>query len=255
MPEKKKKPHKIKWTGDTFNVFGGCTNESEACRYCYARGMSNRLESFIPLYNDTVKKTPMGEIQWTGIINFMPSGFDKVKARKSPQLWFANSMSDVFHPSVSVETIDEFFSLLESTPQHTFQVLTKRAEKMKMYFSIRKNGVPKNVWLGVTCEDVKSGIDRINFLRNIHAPIKFLSVEPLLEDLGKLNLKGIDWVIVGGESGANARPMQVEWVRNIKTQCAEQGVKFFFKQWGSANQAELGRLFEGREWNDMPEWK
>ena len=156
--------------------------------------------------------------------------------------------------------LDDIFNIIEKTPQHIYQILTKRENRMSEYF--RKKAIPKNIWLGVTSEDRKNGLPRIDKLRNMEATIKFISIEPLLEDLGKINFAGIDWVIVGGESGPKARPMKEVWAVNIKRQCEEQNVAFFFKQWGTwgsdgikRNKKSNGRILLGKEWSEYPEYK
>lgn len=149
--------------------------------------------------------------------------------RKKPTVYFVNSMSDLFHEDIPDQFLDQVFSVIRQTPQHTYQILTKRAERLPEYF--KKRGCPKNVWLGVSVEDRQYGVPRIDYLRQVNAHIRFLSVEPLLEDVGEVDLTGIHWVIVGGESGPKARPMKPEWVENVKHQADEAGAAFFFKQW------------------------
>jgi len=177
--------------------------------------------------------------------------------RKKPTVYFVNSMSDLFHEDIPDSFLDEVFSVVTKTPQHTFQILTKRAERLPLYFSNRK--CPQNVWLGVSVEDRSFGLPRIESLRQVDANIRFLSVEPLLESLGNINLTGIHWVIVGGESGPKARPMQKEWVDEIRMQCEAENVAFFFKQWGGWGvdgkkraKKENGRELHGRIWDAMP---
>ena len=175
---------------------------------------------------------------------------------KKPHTIFVCSMSDLFHENVPFSFIDKVVETIKSTPQHNYQILTKRANRMAEYFSDKI--IPKNAWLGVTV-DIASSKSRIDFLRNLNAPIKFLSCEPLLEDLGDMNLDGIDWVIVGGESGAKARPMKEEWVQSIKVQTEKQGSAFFFKQWGTwgsdgikRNKKANGKLINGKVYQAMP---
>jgi protein gp37 len=177
--------------------------------------------------------------------------------RKKPTLYFVNSMSDLFHENVPSEFIDDVFDVIANTPQHTYQILTKRADIMRNYFSGKK--APENAWLGVSVEDKEYGKPRIDYLRDINAYVRFLSVEPLLEDLGRLDLSGIHWVIVGGESGAKARPMEADWALNVKDQCLAQDVDFFFKQWGSfgedgqrRSKKQNGRKLAGRQWDMIP---
>lgn len=178
--------------------------------------------------------------------------------RKKPTVYFVNSMSDLFHEDIPDRFLDQVFSVIRQTPQHTYQILTKRAERLPEYF--RKRSCPKNVWLGVSVEDRQYGVPRIDFLRQVDAPVRFLSVEPLLEDLGEVDLSGIHWVIVGGESGPKARPMKPEWVENVKQQADKAGTAFFFKQWGrwgadgiKRHKKANGRVFRGRTWDAYPE--
>jgi protein gp37 len=166
-------------------------------------------------------------------------------------------MSDLFHEKMPNDFLDKIFEVINETPQHVYQILTKREDAMVDYFKNRK--IPENVWLGVSVENKKHGLKRIDKLRTINATIKFLSIEPLLEDLGQINLKGIDWVIVGGESGVGARPMKEEWVLNIKKHCSDLNIPFFFKQWGAwgsdmvkRNKKVNGRELLGKIWNDYP---
>ena len=168
-------------------------------------------------------------------------------------------MSDLFHNDIPFEFLDQVFDVIKRTPQHTYQILTKRSPRMLKYFSSRGRVVPDNVWLGVSVENRKYGLSRIDDLRKIKASIRFLSVEPLLEDVGEMDLSGIHWVIVGGESGPKARPMKAEWVELIKDLCDQVGVAFFFKQWGGwgADGKKMpkksnGRLFAGKTWDEMP---
>jgi len=178
--------------------------------------------------------------------------------RKKPTVYFVNSMSDLFHKEMSEEYLDQIFNVVEETPQHTYQILTKRADRMFQYLSQRE--MPKNIWLGVTVENKKEGLPRIDLLRQLKASVLFLSMEPLLEDLGTVNLDNIDWVIVGGESGNKARPMDKSWVLNIKRQCEENDIAFFFKQWGTwgadkvkRNKKLNGKKIDGQIWQQYPE--
>ncbi|XHH27943.1 phage Gp37/Gp68 family protein [Xanthomonas euroxanthea] len=172
-------------------------------------------------------------------------------------IYFVNSMSDLFHEKVPSEYIDRVMDVISQTPQHSYQILTKRAARMARYFKTR--AVPSNAWLGVSVENRRHGVPRIDHLRKVDAKIRFLSVEPLLEDVGDLDLSNIHWVIVGGESGAKARPMKPEWADAVRIQCTEQDVAFFFKQWGGWGadgkrraKAKNGRLLNGRTWDEMP---
>ncbi len=190
--------------------------------------------------------------------NTVPSRLNDPLKRKKATVYFVNSMSDIFHEDMPEEYLDRIFDVIENTPQHTYQILTKRADRMLQYLSVR--AIPKNIWLGVSVENRKEGLPRIDKLRNLKASVLFLSVEPLLEDLGKMNLKNIDWVIVGGESGNRARPMDKQWVLNIKQQCEAIGIPFFFKQWGTwgedgikRNKKANGKALDGKIIQMMPQ--
>jgi protein gp37 len=187
-----------------------------------------------------------------------PTRLEQPLKRKKSTVYFVNSMSDLFHDDVPDGFLDQVFDVIKKTPQHTYQVLTKRAERLPRYFKDRE--CPRNVWLGVSVEDKQYGVSRIGYLRQVDVRIRFLSIEPLLEDVGKLDLSGIHWVIVGGESGHRARPMKPQWVENIQQQSEEAGVAFFFKQWGrwgadgvSRDKKANGRVYSGRTWDAFPE--
>ena len=238
---------KIEWTERTWNPVVGCTKVSPGCKNCYAEGMAKRLQA-------------MGTHGYENAfaLTLLPYRLKEPILRKSPTTYFVNSMSDLFHEDVPFEYIDHVFETIKQAHWHTFQILTKRAERMAEYF--RGRFVPKNAWLGVSVEDKKYGVPRIKYLRKIKAQIRFLSVEPLLEDVGRLNLKDIHWVIVGGESGTRARPMKEEWVDAIRRQCEDAGVAFFFKQWGGwgVDGVKRAKRFNGRElhgkvWDGMPD--
>ena len=239
------KTTKIEWTDKTWNPITGCTKISAGCANCYAEIMSKRLQA---MKQDKYKN---------GFILAMHNNvLDEPIKWKKPHTIFVCSMSDLFHENVPFSFIDKVVETIKSTPQHNYQILTKRANRMAEYFSDKS--IPKNAWLGVTV-DIASSKSRIDFLRNLNAPIKFLSCEPLLEDLGDMNLDGIDWVIVGGESGAKARPMKEEWVQSIKVQTEKQGSAFFFKQWGTwgsdgikRNKKANGKLINGKVYQAMP---
>lgn len=238
---------KIEWTEATWNPSSGCTKISSGCKNCYAESMANRLKA-------------MGTVGYENGFEFctVPSRLNEPLKKKKPTVFFVNSMSDIFHEKMPREYLDQIFTIIESTPHHTYQILTKRADRMYEYFT--ENIVPNNVWLGVTVENKEQGLPRIEFLRELKANVLFLSVEPLLEDLGEINLKNIDWVIVGGESGNRARPMDKEWVVNIKKQCEEADVAFFFKQWGTwgadkkkRSKKSNGKELNGEIWQQYPE--
>ena len=239
---------KIEWTERTWNPVTGCTKLSEGCVHCYAEVMSRRLYA-------------MGNAKYTN--GFKSTiHYDALKeplAWKKPSTIFVCSMSDLFHKDVPFEFIDKVLKVIEDTPQHNYQILTKRAERMAEYFETRN--IPQNAWVGVTveCKQTKA---RIDCIRNLNASVKFLSCEPLLEDLGDLCLQGINWIIVGGESGAQARPMKEEWVLNIKRQADANNIPFFFKQWGTwskdgikGNKKINGKLLQGKIVQNMPRVK
>jgi protein gp37 len=237
---------KIEWTEQTWNPLTGCTKVSAGCKHCYAEVMSKRLKAMGTNGYDNGFE-----------LSIMPSRLDQPLKRKKPTTYFVNSMSDLFHEDVPNDFIDQVFDIIKRTPQHRYQILTKRAEKLSIYF--KNKIIPENVWLGVTVENIKEGLPRIDFLRKIKANIRFLSIEPLLEDLETVDFTDIHWVIVGGESGHKARQMKESWVKNIKKQCDEQNVSFFFKQWGSwgadgkkRNKHENGRKLLNKTWDAMP---
>jgi protein gp37 len=241
------KKTKIEWTEETWNPTTGCTKVSAGCKFCYAETMAKRLQAMgMNGYENGFK------------FSLMPQRLEQPFKKKKPTKYFVNSMSDLFHEKMPNEFLDKIFAVIDSTPWHIYQILTKRDERMAEYFKHRK--VPGNVWLGVTVENKKDGLPRIDSLRNLKAAVKFFSVEPLLEDLGKINLKGIDWVIVGGESGYKARPMKEEWAVNIKEQCDKMSIPFFFKQWGTwgadmvkRNKKANGRTLQGQIWEQYPQ--
>lgn len=237
---------KIEWTERTWNPAVGCTKVSPGCKNCYAESMACRLKAMgTPGYDNGFKLT------------MLPERLEEPLKRKTPTTYFVNSMSDLFHEDIPFSFIEQVVSTIEKAHWHTFQILTKRGERMEIFF--RDRMVPKNAWLGVTVEDKKYGIPRIDCLRKVNATIRFLSVEPLLEDLGTINLTDIHWVIVGGESGNKARPMDITWVENIQAQCLDKKVAFFFKQWGGWGQdgkkrakKANGRELRGRTWDEIP---
>jgi protein gp37 len=190
-------------------------------------------------------------------LTLLPERLSEPLKRRKPTIYFVNSMSDLFHEDIPDDFIRQVFDVIRQTPQHTYQILTKRADRLAKFFS--HYTVPDNAWLGVSVENIKHGLPRIDALRHVPARIRFLSVEPLLEDIGRINLQGIHWVIVGGESGPKARPMKQEWVINIQHQCKQQNVAFFFKQWGGWGadgkkraKKQNGRILLGKTWDQMP---
>ena len=236
----------IEWTEQTWNPTTGCTKVSPGCKNCYAETLSKRLQAMNTAgYENGFE------------LSILPERLEQPLRRHTPTMYFVNSMSDLFHDRIPFAFIDKVFETIAATPHHTYQVLTKRAPIMAKYF--RSRPVPANAWLGVSVENIKYGVPRIAVLREIDAQVRFLSIEPLLEDLGTINLDGIDWVIVGGESGKKARPMDERWVINIHRQCSAARVPFFFKQWGAWSKdgerhakRDNGREFQGRTWDEMP---
>ena len=239
-------PSRIEWTEHTWNPTTGCTKVSPGCRYCYAETMAKRLQAMgTPGYDNGFR------------LSLMENRLGQPSRRKKPTIYFVNSMSDLFHEDIPNEFLDRVFSVIKETPHHTYQILTKRSDRLRSYFS--KKTVPSNAWLGVSMENRQYGIPRIDDLRAVDATVRFISAEPLLEDIGKLDLSGIHWMIAGGESGPKARPMQTAWVESIHRQCGCFGIAFFFKQWGGWGadgkrrpKKANGRVFNGRVWNEMP---
>ncbi len=228
----------IEWTEMTWNPTTGCNKISAGCKYCYAEVMTRRLMAMgIEKYKDGFK------------IRTHVDSLNIPYTWKKPKVVFVNSMSDLFHPEVPIEFIKEVFAVMNDNPQHVFQVLTKRGDRL---FEIHKQlKWTHNIWMGVSVEDNRV-TDRIDFLRKTGAKVKFLSCEPLIGPLPKMNLKKIDWVIVGGESGRTPRPMDADWVLDIQNQCSKNKVAFFFKQWGGTNKKKAGRQLNGKTYNEMP---
>ena len=228
----------IEWTEMTWNPTTGCNKLSAGCKFCYAEIMSGRLHAMrSEKYINNFKLT------------IHPDTLDIPYTWKKPKIVFVNSMSDLFHKDVPLMYIKKVFKVMNENPQHTFQVLTKRGDLLAKYD--KHLTWTENIWMGVSVENDKVK-DRIDHLRNTNAYIKFLSLEPLLGPLPNLNLTNIDWVIVGGESGPHARPMKEEWVHDIKDQCRDADVAFFFKQWGGKRKSKTGRTLDGRTYDEMP---
>lgn len=228
----------IEWTEMTWNPTTGCSKISAGCKFCYAEIMSKRLQAMgIEKYKDAFK------------VRVHPDQLNIPYTWKTSKIVFVNSMSDLFHPDISLKFIKQVFAVMNDNPQHVFQVLTKRAERLlELHTELKWT---HNIWMGVSVENEKVK-DRIDFLRKTKAKVKFLSCEPLIGPLPKMNLKKIDWVIVGGESGQNPRPMDADWVLDIQDQCKKFDVAFFFKQWGGRNKKANGRLLNGRTYDEMP---
>lgn len=228
----------IEWTDATWNPVTGCSKISPGCKHCYAEKMANRLKA-------------MGQANYRNgfELTLQPQMLELPLHWKTPKRIFVNSMSDLFHVDVPLSYIKQVFDVMRRAHWHLFQVLTKRAERIEE-LSAKLKWEP-NIWMGVSVENEKHAF-RIDHLRKTSAHVKFLSIEPLIGPVGKLNLRGIDWVIVGGESGPGARPMNAKWVTDIRDQCLKANVAFFFKQWGGVQKKKTGRTLEGRTWDEMP---
>jgi protein gp37 len=228
----------IEWTESTWNPLTGCTKISPGCKHCYAERMALRLRA-------------MGQKNYANGFNLTlhESALELPLRWKRPQTIFVNSMSDMFHQRVPQDFIARAFDVMTRAHWHRFQVLTKRADRLASLSA--QLTWSENIWMGVSVESEKFA-HRIDLLRETAAAVKFLSLEPLLGPLNNLSLDGIDWVIVGGESGPGARPMNSEWVTTIRDQCIDAGVPFFFKQWGGVHKKRFGRMLEGRTWDEMP---
>lgn len=229
----------IEWTESTWNPVTGCTKVSPGCKNCYAERMSLRLQAMgQPNYRDGFK------------IALHPNVLELPLKWKKPQTIFVNSMSDLFHPEVPLYFIQRIFDLMRQASWHQFQILTKRSERLHELNPLLR--WPNSVWMGVSVENADYTY-RIDHLRRTGASIKFISFEPLLGPVPRLDLTGIDWVIVGGESGPGARPVAREWIIEIRDQCLKADVPFFFKQWGGINKKKSGRLLDGRTWDEIPD--
>jgi len=240
---------RIEWTEATWNPVSGCAVLSPGCTNCYAMRMARRLSLMgQDKYVGTTRITG-GRAKWTGLIKFDHLALDLPKRWKRGRLVFVNSMSDLFHDDVPLEYIKRVFSVMAETPRHTYQVLTKRAERLEQLSG--ELNWPANVWMGVSVESQKYWY-RTEHLRRTRACVRFLSLEPLLGPLTTLDLSGIHWVIAGGESGPGARPVRLEWLRAIRDACVQQGVAFHFKQWGGVNKKRTGRVLDDRTWDDLP---
>lgn len=243
----------IEWTDATWNPVAGCTPISPGCLNCYAARMASRLAT-IPnstgrKYEGTSRRSRSGRPVFSGRINLDESSLGLPRRWRLPRRVFVNSMSDLFHESIPPPFVRRVFEVMNECSQHSFQVLTKRpAQALHLAPLLTWS---QNIWIGISLETSKY-YDRVRLLTEIPASIRFLSCEPLLGPLKRLPLKGIHWVIVGGESGPGARPMKAEWVRDIQEQCDNSGVAFFFKQWGGARKHETGRHLDGRTWDELP---
>lgn len=228
----------IEWTEVTWNPVTGCNKISPGCKFCYAERFSKRLKA-------------MGQIRYRNgfLLTLQPQALIEPYKWNKPRIVFVNSMSDLFHKDIPVEYIKKVFKVMNDCPQHQFQILTKRADRAAKIAKHLK--WTKNIWMGVSVENQKY-TTRIPSLLQVPAAIRFLSVEPLIGEIDDLQLNGINWVIVGGESGPGARPMKKEWVIKIRDLCLQNNVPFFFKQWGGTNKKKTGRTLENKIWNEMP---
>jgi protein gp37 len=229
----------IEWTDATWNPVTGCDKVSPGCTHCYAERMATRLQA-------------MGQANYRNgfELTLQPQMLELPLKWREPRTIFVNSMSDLFHEGVPLEYVQRVFAVMRNAPRHRFQVLTKRAKRLREVDSLLD--WPDNVWMGVSVES-EHYLDRVDDLRATRACVRFLSLEPLLGPLDQIDLRGIDWVIVGGESGPGARAMESTWVESIRDQCSVSGVAFFFKQWGGVNKKRTGRVLDGRTWDEMPE--
>lgn len=238
---------KIEWTDETWNPVTGCVKISPGCKHCYA-------ETFAERFRGTVSSPGKVHPFYSGFDpTLRPERLDAPLKWRAPRRVFVNSMSDLFGEFVPDDFLARVFDVMRETPQHTYQVLTKRAPRLRAW----TNQQPwlreaTHIWLGVSVEDRKYGLPRLDDLRHATAAVRFLSVEPLLEQLGRIDLRSINWVIVGGESGPRARPMDPAWVREVRDQCRESRVAFFFKQWGGVRKHVTGRELDGRTWDEFP---
>lgn len=233
----------IEWTDATWNPVRGCTKLSPGCKHCYAQTFAERFRG--------VKGHPYEQ----GFdLRLVPEKLAEPLRWRTPKMIFVNSMSDLFHDAVPDDYIVAVAKVMVAANWHTYQVLTKRSERLEKLLNSQLSFAAEqpHVWWGVSVEDKKYGVPRIEHLRKARAGVRFLSVEPLLEDVGVLNLAGIDWMIVGGESGAGARPMKKEWVISLRNQCRKSDVAFFFKQWGGIRKSETGRRLDGKTYDEFP---
>lgn len=250
---------KIEWTDATWNPVAGCSQASAGCTNCYAMQMARRLEAMgVDKYEGLTRKSGKRTL-WRGIVRQDYASLDIPYHWKTPRKIFVNSMSDLFHAKVSDKFILAVWKVMRETPHHHYQILTKRPERMKHALDNLISDVLPNVWLGTSVEDINV-IERIDYLRNVRAKIRFISFEPLIGSVGVVDLTGIHWAIVGGESGASARPIKEEWIDEIHAQCLEHETAFFFKQWGTwgkdnkrRSKKANGREYRGKTWDEMPD--
>lgn len=238
----------IEWTDKSWNPVRGCRRISPGCEHCYAERYAHRFSGAGLAFEGLTRSGGAG-VRWTGQIRLVPEVLEDPLGWRKPYRVFVNSMSDLFHEDVPAEFIHRVFDVMVAAPLQTFQILTKRPDRLLELAP--QLPWPANVWMGVSVESLKYTW-RIDRLRRVPAAVRFLSLEPLLEPLPNLDLGGIGWAIAGGESGPRARPMRQEWVREIRDQCQRAGIPFFFKQWGGISKKRTGRLLDGRTYDEMP---
>ena len=242
----------IEWTDATWNPVAGCTVLTAGCTNCYAMRMAARLEAMgTAKYRGLTRKSG-GRAVWTGKIRLDDTSLDIPETRPKPRKVFVNSMSDLFHDDVPIEFIARVWDVMKGTPRHTYQILTKRPERMAQVLAQPTFEILRNVWLGTSIEDGRV-LHRLDAVRRVPAAIRFVSLEPLIGSVAEGDLTGIHWAIVGGESGPRARDMKPEWVDEIEAMCRSSGTAFFFKQWGGKNKKAAGRMLNGRTYDEMPE--
>ncbi|TBR30791.1 MAG: DUF5131 family protein [Reyranella sp.] len=248
----------IEWTDATWNPVAGCSIVTAGCTHCYAMEMAKRLEAMgVPKYAGLTRKSGKRTV-WNGVVREDRTALKLPYTWKKPRKIFVNSMSDLFHERVSASFISDVWQIMRDTPRHNYQILTKRPERMAKFVSSTIKTVLPNVWLGTSIES-REVVDRLDYLRRAPAAIRFISFEPLIGPVGRINLTGIHWAIVGGESGRAARPIREEWIDEIHDQCVQHRTAFFFKQWGTwgkdnrrRSKKANGREYRGRTWDEMP---
>jgi protein gp37 len=241
----------IEWTDATWNPISGCVMISPGCTNCYAMRMAARLQAMKhPAYLQTTRKSG-GRAVWTGKLHLVEKALTIPLTWRKPRKIFVNSMSDLFQDGVPIDFIARVWDAMKQAHWHTYQILTKRPDNMGAILETLSPPVLPNVWLGTSVESGKYKL-RIEQLRRVPARVRFISFEPLLGPIGRVNLAGVHWAIVGGESGPKARPMTADWIEEVRRQCRDQRVKFFFKQWGGINKKASGRAYRGRTWDSFP---
>lgn len=241
----------IEWTDATWNPVAGCTVLTAGCSNCYAMRMAARLEAMgTEKYRGLTRKSGKRAV-WTGKITLDAKALDVPKSWSKPRKVFVNSMSDLFHPDVPIKFISRVWQVMQATPRHTYQILTKRPERMAEVLSKPPFKILPNVWLGTSIEDGRV-LSRLDDIRRAPAAVRFVSLEPLIGSVAEGDLAGIDWAIVGGESGPGARKMEPKWVDEIEAMCRRSKTAFFFKQWGGKNKKAAGRMLNGQTYDEMP---